>query len=275
MGPAVPEAGGRVTDIQASQNAEALKEALNRSTGDKDVFAFVDTRGGFQGPRRLCPPPPIYPLRGGDFRGTWTAPVNTAEGRRDPMHDRSRTRHRSHRPVRHLLVAGAFLAALLALQCADSGTGDGASGPATFLGELRPRFAGAWTSRIETVAEDDCLLADALGLTEVRLLEVEGIESALAVIARSASGEHLFSAAGTQENRLVTLVADYAISSGVCLYQVHEEDTGTLAGDRLEGEAILDITRGGDLCVVASCVLTGSFVAEHCPAGGCASAAGP
>ena len=35
-------ANGRVTDIQAGQNAEALREALNRSTGDKDVIAFVD-----------------------------------------------------------------------------------------------------------------------------------------------------------------------------------------------------------------------------------------
>lgn len=191
------------------------------------------------------------------------------------MRDTPPGRRRLHRPGRRVLALGAILGALLTLRCADSGGGDGGSGPATFLGELRPRFAGEWTSRIEMVAQDDCLLAESLGLRDVRLLEVDGMESALAVTSRAPSGEFLFSAAGTQDNRLVTIVADYAIESGVCLYQIHEEDTGTLAGDRVAGEAILDITRGGELCVVRSCLLTGSFAAERCPAGGCATATVP
>ncbi len=33
---------GKVTQIQAAQNAEALKEALAKSSGDKDVFSFID-----------------------------------------------------------------------------------------------------------------------------------------------------------------------------------------------------------------------------------------
>lgn len=33
---------GRVTKIEAAQNAEALKEALAKSSGDKDLFSFID-----------------------------------------------------------------------------------------------------------------------------------------------------------------------------------------------------------------------------------------
>ena len=33
---------GKVTQIDAAQNGEALKEALAKSSGDKDVFSFVD-----------------------------------------------------------------------------------------------------------------------------------------------------------------------------------------------------------------------------------------
>jgi leucyl aminopeptidase (aminopeptidase T) len=33
---------GKVTRIEAAQNAEALKQALAQSSGDKDVFSFVD-----------------------------------------------------------------------------------------------------------------------------------------------------------------------------------------------------------------------------------------
>jgi leucyl aminopeptidase (aminopeptidase T) len=33
---------GKVTQIQAAQNAEALKEALAKSSGDKDLFSFLD-----------------------------------------------------------------------------------------------------------------------------------------------------------------------------------------------------------------------------------------
>ena len=34
--------GGKVTKIEAAQNAEVLKEALAKSAGDKDLFSFID-----------------------------------------------------------------------------------------------------------------------------------------------------------------------------------------------------------------------------------------
>jgi leucyl aminopeptidase (aminopeptidase T) len=48
---------GRVTQIQATQNAEALKEALAKSSGDKDLFSFLD----------IGVNPNSHPIKGSDF----------------------------------------------------------------------------------------------------------------------------------------------------------------------------------------------------------------
>ncbi len=48
---------GKVTQIQAAQNAEALKEALAKSSGDKDLFSFLD----------IGVNPESHPIQGSDY----------------------------------------------------------------------------------------------------------------------------------------------------------------------------------------------------------------